>query len=102
MRYAGYVAARLRRLAERHESIGDLCGNGLFIVVELVADRLTEKPAPALAAVVYGLRGRRVLTGSIGPHDNVIELRPPLVLSRDGADFLIDRLDDTLGSCRDL
>jgi 4-aminobutyrate aminotransferase-like enzyme len=99
----GYLAAGLRLLAERHESIGEVRANGLFIAVELVADRQTREPAPALsAAVVNGLRGRGVLTGSIGPHDNIIKLRPPLVLSRDDADFLVHRLDDTLACCRDL
>jgi 4-aminobutyrate aminotransferase-like enzyme len=99
----GDLARGLRKLAERHESIGEVRANGLFIAVELVADRQSKEPAPALAAaVVNGLRSRGVLTGAIGPHGNILKLRPPLVLDHDDAGFLIEALDDTLGSTRDL
>ncbi len=39
-----------------------------------------------------------ILTGSIGPHDNILKLRPPMVFSREHADFFLDVLDDVLGT----
>ena len=62
--------------------MGDVRGSGLFLGVELVRDRDTLEPATEEASyVVNRLRDRGVLTGTDGPHDNVLKLRPPLVLS---------------------
>jgi 4-aminobutyrate aminotransferase-like enzyme len=87
----------LWRLAEVHECIGDVRGTGLFLAVELVTDREARTPATDLAAVtVNGLRERGVLTGSIGPDDNILKLRSPLVLSTDDADYFLGILDEVL------
>ena len=87
----------LWRLAERHECIGDVRGTGLFLAVELVTDRETRTPATELAAVVVnGLRENGVLTGSIGPADNILKLRSPLVLSKDDTDHFLGTLDEVL------
>ncbi|WP_352734527.1 aminotransferase class III-fold pyridoxal phosphate-dependent enzyme [Mesorhizobium sp. M0276] len=40
-----YLRRELRRLAERHEIIGDIRGRGMMTGVELVTDRLTKEPA---------------------------------------------------------
>jgi 4-aminobutyrate aminotransferase-like enzyme len=98
-----YLVAGLRGLAERHECIGDIRGNGLFIALELVTDREQRVPATALAsATVNALRERGVLTGSIGPDNNVLKLRPPLVLSTADADYMLDILDRSLEACTDM
>jgi len=39
-----------------------------------------------------------ILAGSPGPHDNILKLRPPIVFSREPADFFLDVLDDVLGT----
>ncbi|MDJ0906487.1 MAG: aminotransferase class III-fold pyridoxal phosphate-dependent enzyme [Woeseiaceae bacterium] len=92
-----YLADGLWRLADSHECIGDVRGTGLFLAVELVADRETKTPATDLAdKVVNGLRSRGVLTGSIGPADNILKLRSPLVLSKDDADYFLDTLGEVL------
>ncbi|MFQ6003921.1 MAG: aminotransferase class III-fold pyridoxal phosphate-dependent enzyme [Woeseia sp.] len=84
-------------LAERHECIGDIRGTGLFLAVDLVLDRETREPAAGLASgVVNGLRNRGVLTGSIGPHDNILKLRPPMVFSRENADYFLGIVDEVL------
>lgn len=87
----------LWRLAQQHDCIGDVRGTGLFLAVELVTDRQTRTPATRrAAAVVNGLREHGVLTGSIGPADNILKLRSPLVLSRDDADYFLGALDEVL------
>ena len=92
-----YLVDHLRQLAEAHEAIGDVRGSGLFIAVELVDDRNDRAPATDLAAeVVNGLRECGVLTGSIGPDDNILKLRSPLVLTRKNADHAIGVLDEVL------
>jgi 4-aminobutyrate aminotransferase-like enzyme len=94
-----YLTDGLTELALKHEAIGDIRGSGLFKAVELVADRDTKEPAAKLAAyVVNELRNRGILTGSIGPHDNILKLRPPMVFSQEHADFFVSTLDDVLGT----
>ncbi|MEJ2128684.1 MAG: aminotransferase class III-fold pyridoxal phosphate-dependent enzyme [Woeseiaceae bacterium] len=90
----------LRKLAGMHECIGDVRGTGLFLAVDLVSSRDERTPATEAteltARVVNDLRRRGVLTGSIGPNDNILKLRSPLVLSKDDADYFLGVLDDVL------
>jgi 4-aminobutyrate aminotransferase-like enzyme/Ser/Thr protein kinase RdoA (MazF antagonist) len=92
-----FLEARLRRLAIHHPLIGDVRGRGLFLGVELVRDHATLEPAGAEAArVVNGLRERGVLVAAVGPHNNVLKIRPPLCFSQENAEELVSALDDTL------
>ena len=94
-----HIINGLWKLAEEHDCIGDVRGSGLFLALELVADRDKRAPATRLTkAVVNDLRDRGILTGSIGPDDNIIKLRPPMVLTKDDADFLLATLDASLRS----
>jgi 4-aminobutyrate aminotransferase-like enzyme len=89
----------LNDLAAHHACIGDVRGSGLFLAVDLVTDRETREPATDLASrVVNGLRDRGVLTGSIGPHDNILKLRPPMVFSRDNAGYFLGIVDEVLAA----
>jgi 4-aminobutyrate aminotransferase-like enzyme/Ser/Thr protein kinase RdoA (MazF antagonist) len=91
------LKASLERLAERHALIGDVRGSGLFLGVELVRDRATRAAATRETSyVVERLRERGVLTGSDGPFENVLKLRPPLVLTPADADLFIETLDAVL------
>jgi len=88
----------LVRLQEKRPLIGDVRGEGLFLGVELVRDRASLEPAGEEAAyVVNRLRERGVLTGTDGPHHNVLKLRPPLVLSGADAQLFLETLDAVLG-----
>ena len=94
-----YLHDGLRTLAQRHAMIGDVRGAGLFIGVELVADRATKTPATAQTArLVNGLRERRVLISAAGPDANVLKIRPPLVFSQDNADHFLSALDAELSN----
>jgi 4-aminobutyrate aminotransferase-like enzyme len=85
------------KLADEHECIGDVRGTGLFLALELVGDRGARTPATELTrAVVNDLRARGVLTGTIGPDSNIIKLRPPMVVSKADADFMLATLDESL------
>jgi 4-aminobutyrate aminotransferase-like enzyme/Ser/Thr protein kinase RdoA (MazF antagonist) len=96
-RIGDHLLAGLRRLMDHRPLIGDVRGAGLFLGVELVRDRETLEPARAEAGyVVNRLRERGVLTGTDGPHETVLKLRPPLVLSEDDADLFVATLDDVL------
>jgi 4-aminobutyrate aminotransferase-like enzyme/Ser/Thr protein kinase RdoA (MazF antagonist) len=90
---------QLRELGQRHEIVGDVRGAGLFIGVELVRDRATLAPATVeTARVVEALKDRGILTGTEGPHHNVIKIRPPLCISMADADRLVETLAAVLAS----
>jgi len=92
-----YLIDGISGLATRHESIGDIRGSGLFLAVDLVNDPETREPATELAkSVVNGLRDRGILTGSIGPGDNILKLRPPMVFSKENADYFLEIADEIL------
>jgi hypothetical protein len=87
----------LRELQKKHAVIGDVRGLGLFLGIDLVLDRVSREPAPRQACyVVNRLRERGILTGTDGPHHNVIKLRPPLTFSTADADLFLATLDDVL------
>ncbi len=94
-----YLSDGLAELAVRHEAIGDIRGSGFFKAVELVSDRESKQADAALTGlVVNGLRHRGILAGSIGSHDNILKLRPPMVFTRENADHFLGILDEVLAA----
>jgi 4-aminobutyrate aminotransferase-like enzyme len=92
-----YLRQGLWDLANRYPIIGDVRGAGLFVSVELVRDRVTKEPAPVeTAALVNGLRERRVLISATGRAANVLKIRPPLVFSKANADHFLSAMEETL------
>ena len=81
--------ARLRELQREHPSIIDVRGSGLFLGIELSTGEEASR-------VVNSLRHRGILCGTDGPLHNVIKLRPPLVFTKDDADFFTITLGKTL------
>ncbi|PZO81357.1 MAG: aspartate aminotransferase family protein [Mesorhizobium amorphae] len=92
-----FLREGLEALRECHALIGDVRGRGLALGVELVVDCTTREPAReatalgVLRAFELGLCVFYVGTGS-----NVIELTPPLTLSRSEAERGLDILDRSL------
>ncbi len=92
----------LRRIATRHDVIGDVRGGrGLFAVVELVSDRKTRSPlAPwpaqtdAMRAFFAAARDEGVSFGSRG---NLLILAPPLVIEEAELATALALLDRLLG-----
>jgi 4-aminobutyrate aminotransferase-like enzyme len=94
-----YVQAGLRTLQDKHHIIGDVRGQGLFFGVELVTDRTAKTPATDEAKTIINcMRDEGILISRIGPHDNVLKMRPPMPFSREHADLLLSTLDGVLAS----
>ena len=92
-----YLLAGLRDLQHRHELIGDVRGEGMYLGVDLVDDRDTRSPATdAAREVVERMRARGVLLTTDGPADNVVKIKPPIVFGRAEADVLLAELDAVL------
>ena len=93
LQVGAHLKSRLHDLQQRQAVIGDVRGSGLFLGVDLVLDRNTKEPAPLQASyVVNRLRECGILTGTDGPHHNVIKLRPPLVFTGNDADLFVNTL----------
>ncbi|MCY1396919.1 4-aminobutyrate aminotransferase GabT [compost metagenome] len=87
-----------RRLAERHELIGDVRGAGLFLGVELVTDRASKEPAAMQTRrVVNAMRERGVLISAAGPMENILKIRPLLAFEQEHAELFLECLDAALG-----
>jgi len=87
----------LDELTDRHELIGDVRGQGLFLGVELVSDRESRHPAGHEAdETVEHMKTLGFLLSTDGPDHNVIKIKPPLVLTAEDVDATIQAFDESL------
>jgi len=98
---ARVVGARLKQgfeaLALKHALIGPVHGEGLYLGVELVKDRDTLEPATAeAAAICERLKELGVIVLTTSERSNVLKVKPPLCLTEDSADFVLQQLDRVL------
>ena len=95
----GALMEGLRRLAERHEMIGDVRGRGLAIGVDLVTDRESCAPVPATTTAKVIVRAYELGASFIyvGLAANVLEITPPLVLSDAECEEGLAIIDKALG-----
>ena len=92
-----YLKISLHALQNKYPIIGDVRGSGLFLGIDLVNDRDTRSPAPDQATYITNrLRDRGILTGTDGPHHNVLKLRPPLIFTKQDADLFAATLDSIM------
>ncbi len=100
-----YVRQKLEALKEKHASVGDVRGMGLFFAVELVKDRKTREPFNTMRDKVEGkalvvdqiaakMMGDGVAQQSWVSH---FVIAPPLIVSKEELDLGIETLDRHLG-----
>ncbi len=92
-----HLQGLLGALGQKHAMIGDVRGRGLAIGVELVADRQSRAPAAREAAkVVYRAFELGLVVFYVGMSSNVLELTPPLTLTKAEAEEAVSLLDRAL------
>ena len=90
-----YMLDRLSAWPARYPQVGDVRGLGLMIGIELVRDQASKEPAPELRdSLVRRAFEHGLLILGAGPSS--IRLCPPLVISRDQAEFALDTLESLL------
>ena len=93
------LAEGFRALAERHPLIGPVHGEGLYLGVELVRDHETMEPAKEeAAAICERLRELGVVVLTTSERSNVLKVKPPLCLTTESADFVLEQLDRVLST----
>jgi alanine-glyoxylate transaminase/(R)-3-amino-2-methylpropionate-pyruvate transaminase len=92
-----HLKGRLLELQERQPLIGEVRGMGLMLGIELVKDRKTKEPASAeCSEVLEKSKNRGLLIGKGGLFGNTIRLKPPMCITKDDADFIVDCLDEVM------
>jgi 4-aminobutyrate aminotransferase len=90
-----HFAAGLRELQNHFECIGDVRGKGLMLAAELVTDRQSRRPDPALAQRVLTTafhRGLLLLSCGV----STLRFIPPLMITRAHADEALELLRGAL------
>src|SRR5580700_4434585 len=94
-RVGGHIMDRLRAWPAKFKNVGDVRGLGLMIGIELVRAQATKERAPELRDRLVALAFERGLL-VLGAGRNVLRLCPPLIITRDQADFAVDTLEECL------
>ena len=97
-RMVSYIGGEgFQNLARTHPLIGEARGKGMILGVELVRDRASKEPAALQAAkLVYRCRELGLILFYGGIYSNVIEVTPPLTLTREQADQGLAIVDQAL------
>jgi len=94
-RIGEHILNRMHDWPRRFPHVGDVRGLGLMIGIEMVHDQESKERAPELRdRIVDDAFERGLLV--LGAGRNTIRLSPPLVISRDQADFAVDTLEQCL------
>ncbi len=99
-----YVGKRLAGLKEKHPSVGDVRGMGLFWAIELVKDRRTKEPFNTVEDKVSGkglivdkMGGEALKQGlMVFSWINHFIIAPPLIVTEEEVDYGVDVMDRVL------
>lgn len=86
------------RLKAKYPIIGDVRGFGLMVGMELVKDRKTKEPATDETAVIFEeTRRQGIVVSKSGAYRSVLRLVPPLCLSENDVEPVVDAMDNSVG-----
>ena len=86
------------RLKAKYSIIGDVRGFGLMVGMELVKNRKTKEPATDETAVIFEeTRRQGIVVSKSGAYRSVLRLVPPLCLSEDDVEPVVDAMDKSIG-----
>ena len=89
-----YLLEKLNGLQDKHPSIGEVRGVGLFTAIELVKNRETREP---LTSPIKTIQQQAMDQGLfVNARDNFFLITPPLVVTREELDHGVGILDELL------
>ncbi len=91
-----HLKSRLQGLVDKYECVGDVRGMGLMIGMEIVTDKKTKNQSSELRdKILMGCFKRGLLILGCGP--NSVRFAPPLIITKEQADFSVDCIDSAIG-----
>jgi 4-aminobutyrate aminotransferase len=94
-RVGGAMLTRLKTWVEKHPNVGDARGRGLMLAIELVEDKETRKPVPALRDRIVHLAFEHGLL-LLGCGETSIRLCPSLLVRQQEAGIALDILEECI------
>jgi 4-aminobutyrate aminotransferase-like enzyme len=92
-----YLLKRLKDLERRYEPVGEVRGMGLMIGIEIVKSKKSKEPAPEMTLRLLDLtKDKGLLIGKGGIFGNVLRIQPPLCITKENADSMLQTLEDSL------
>lgn len=100
-----FLRAALKARFADHPHVGDIRGRGLFLGLELVADRATKAPFDPKAAVHKAIKAQAMarglmcypmggtIDGTAGDH---ILIAPPFIIGAEEIEIIVDRLGEAV------
>ena len=92
-----YLQDGVRALQSSHSIIADVRGHGLFIGVEFMRDANTPATREVAELMEFALT-RGVMLSCDGPDNNVLKIKPPMIITREDVDLFLATLKDWLNS----
>jgi 4-aminobutyrate aminotransferase-like enzyme len=90
-----YLRLGVKELGKKYPIISDVRGSGLFIGVEMMIDDKTPATNEVADLMEFAL-SKGVLLSCDGPDNNVLKIKPPLVITKNDVDLLLSVLSDWL------
>ncbi len=94
-----YLRDGLNATFANHPNVGDIRGVGLFLGIELVADRATKetfRDAKLLEWLTEQMRNKGLILRNDSRNDPTTQLCPPLVITREECNRTIEILDESI------
>ena len=94
-----YFRGRLAEAVGSHKNVGEVRGDGLLAAVEFVEDRDERKffdPARKIGPQVAAALAERGVIGRAMPQGDILGFAPPLCLTQDEADIIVQRTSDAV------
>lgn len=99
-----YFRSALAEAVADHKNVGEVRGDGMLAAVEFVADKddrtffdASQKIGPQIAAALL----ERGVIGRAMPQGDILGFAPPLCLTKEEADIVVERTADAIASVLD-
>ena len=83
-----YLKSELKQLSKEFPIIGDVRGQGLFLGIELVDNKMNPLPDQT-DYLINRMKDHGILMSSDGPDHNVLKIKPPMVFTMENAKELM-------------
>jgi 4-aminobutyrate aminotransferase-like enzyme len=92
-----YLRTELGKMQKENAAMAEVRGCGLFVGIEWVSNPDTKEADPAGAwKAVNIMKDKGFLIGSAGAGNNVVKIRPPLILQKEQADLFLTAFEEML------